>query len=302
MARFTDTTQIKHKDLVEDSPVAGKRSRIEIKASPWCVSSWRRKLHTVIFEADTPAGKAFDIGLIASILLSVITVNLESVQDIYLQYGGLLRGVEWTLTFLFTTEYGLRLFCVERPLRYARSFFGLVDLLSILPTYISLVLPGSHYLLVIRILRVLRVFRVLKLAQYLNEARELRQALYASRRKIAVFLLTVFALVVIIGSIMYMIEGEQHGFTSIPRSVYWAIVTLTTVGYGDIAPNTNLGQALAAFVMILGYGILAVPTGIVSVELARTQTLAVSTQVCSSCTAEGHDPDAVYCKYCGARL
>lgn len=263
---------------------------------------WRRKLHDIIFEADTPAGKAFDVGLIALILLSALTVSLESVRDIHLQYGTLLQGVEWTLTLLFTIEYILRLICVEKPLRYARSLFGLVDLLSIIPTYVSLVVPGSHYLLVIRVLRVLRVFRVLKLAQYLSEARELRQALYASRRKITVFLLTVLTLVVIIGSVMYMIEGEKHGFTSIPRSVYWAIVTLTTVGYGDIAPNTNLGQALAALVMILGYGILAVPTGIVSVELARTQTLDVSTQVCPSCTAEGHDPDAVYCKYCSARL
>ena len=266
------------------------------------VASWRSTLHEIIFEADTPAGRAFDLVLIASIVLSVLAVVCESVERIEATYGALLRAVEWFFTILFTVEYLLRLLCVTRPLRYAISFFGVVDLLAILPTYLSLLLPGSHYLLVIRTLRVLRVFRVLKLAQYLNEAQLLRRALYASGRKIVVFVLTVLILVIIIGALMYMIEGEQHGFSSIPRSIYWAIVTLTTVGYGDIAPQTSVGQALAAMVMILGYGIIAVPTGIVTVELSRVSTRDISTQACPACAAEGHDTDAVYCKYCGATL
>jgi voltage-gated potassium channel len=263
---------------------------------------WRTRLHEIIFEADTPAGKAFDIILIVSIVLSVVVVMVESVGHIQQDYGDLLRATEWLFTILFTVEYILRLLCVYRPLAYARSFFGLVDLLAILPTYLSLFFPGTHYLLVIRTLRVLRIFRVLKLVQYLRAAQLIRQALYASRQKIAVFIFTVVTLVVIIGALMYVIESEAHGFTSIPRSIYWAIVTLTTVGYGDIAPKTSIGQALAAVVMILGYGIIAVPTGIVTVELQQLSAQPVSTQACPACAAEGHDTDALYCKYCGARL
>ncbi len=263
---------------------------------------WRARLHEIIFEADTPAGKAFDIILIVSIVLSVVVVMIESVGHIEQHHGNLLRAVEWFFTILFTVEYILRLLCVRRPLGYAKSFFGVVDLLAILPTYMSLLSPGTHYLLVIRTLRVLRIFRVLKLAQYLSAAQLIIQALYASRQKIAVFIFTVLTLVVIIGALMYVIESEAHGFTSIPRSIYWAIVTLTTVGYGDIAPKSSAGQALAALVMILGYGIIAVPTGIVTVELQQLSSQPVSTQVCPSCTAEGHDADAVYCKYCGERL
>lgn len=263
---------------------------------------WRARLHEIIFEADTPAGKAFDLILIVSIVLSVFVVMVESVNHIQQRYGTALRAIEWFFTILFTVEYILRLLCVRRPLGYARSFFGVVDLLAILPTYISLLLPGTHYLLVIRTLRVLRIFRVLKLAQYLGAAQHLLRALYASRQKIAVFLFTVLTLVVIIGALMYVIESEVHGFTSIPRSIYWAIVTLTTVGYGDIAPRTSVGQALAAVVMILGYGIIAVPTGIVTVELQQMSSQPILTQVCPSCAAEGHDFDAVYCKYCGERL
>jgi voltage-gated potassium channel len=271
-----------------------KRSSLDTK--------WRATLHEIIFEADTPAGKAFDVVLIVCILLSVVTVTLESVQAIEQSYGGLLRAIEWGLTLLFTVEYCLRLFCVTRPLQYMTSFFGIVDLLAILPTYLSLVLPGSHYLLVIRALRVLRVFRVLKLTQYLSEAHLLGRALYASRHKITVFLFTVLMIVIIIGALMYLVEGEAGGFTSIPRSMYWAIVTLTTVGYGDIAPQTNVGQALAALVMVLGYGIIAVPTGIVTVELSKMGSKAISTPACAACAAEGHDVDARYCKYCGERL
>ena len=261
----------------------------------------RDQLHEIIFESDTPAGKAFDVVLILVILLSVVAVMLESVEPIRLRWGAALKVAEWVFTVLFSIEYVLRLYCVDRPLRYARSFFGMVDLLAVLPTYLSVLLPGAQYLLVIRLLRVLRVFRVLKLATYLNEAAQLMEALRASRRKITVFVFTVLTLVVILGSLMYLIEGPANGFTSIPRSVYWAIVTLTTVGYGDIAPQTTLGQALAAIIMVIGYGIIAVPTGIVTVELSRVERR-VSGQACPGCGAEGHDPDARFCKYCGSAL
>ena len=263
---------------------------------------WRDNLHEVIFEADTPAGKAFDVVLIASILLSVLVVMLESAGDFGRRHSVALHGVEWFFTILFTVEYVLRLLCVGRPSRYATSFFGVVDLLAIVPTYLSLLFPGSQYLVVIRILRVLRIFRVLKLVQYLEEARVLGQALIASRRRITVFLFAVMSLVTILGSLKYLIEGEGNGFTSIPVSVYWAIVTLTTVGYGDISPKTGLGQALAAVIMIVGYGMIAVPTGIVTVEMANVARQRASTQVCRECSAEGHDPDARHCKYCGAEL
>ena len=263
----------------------------------------RRRLHEIIFEADTRAGRLFDLTLIWLILLSVATVILESVSSIRAQYGDVLHALEWLFTFLFTVEYVMRLLSVRRPLLYATSFFGVVDLLAIIPTYLSLLLPGSQYLLVIRILRLLRVFRLLKLSEYVAEADTLRLALRASRRKISVFISAVFLLVVIIGSLMYVVEGEEHGFTSIPTSIYWAIVTLTTVGYGDLSPRTPLGQMLASIVMILGYGIIAVPTGIVTVELAQAaRRRDITTQSCPSCSAQGHDPDALYCKYCGAKL
>ena len=219
-----------------------------------------------------------------------------------LAYGEELRAAEWFFTLLFTVEYGLRLVAVRRPLAYAVSFFGLVDLLSILPTYLSLVLPGAQALLVIRALRLLRIFRILKLAHFVGEARVLKLALRASARKITVFIGTVLVLVLIIGSLMYLVEGEKNGFTSIPMSIYWSIVTLTTVGYGDLAPQTVLGRVLASLVMIMGYGIIAVPTGIVTVELSRARHPAVSGQACPHCGAEGHDHDAAYCKYCGSHL
>ena len=263
---------------------------------------WRSKLHEIIFEADTPAGKLFDILLIISILLSVMAVMLDSVNDIRSEHGQFLLALEWFFTILFTIEYILRLLSVGRPLSYATSFFGIVDLLAIIPTYLSLLLPGSQYLVVIRILRVLRIFRVLKFVQYIGEANLLMKALRASRRKITVFLFTVLTVVVIFGSLIYLIEGEEHGFTSIPRSIYWAIVTLTTVGYGDISPKTAIGQALASIIMIMGYGLLAVPTGIVTVEMAQAFEKNVSTQACPECSAEGHSFDAKFCKYCGAKL
>jgi voltage-gated potassium channel len=264
---------------------------------------WQRTLHEVIFEADTAAGKAFDVVLIASITLSVIAVMVDTIHSVNERYGGFLFGVEWFFTILFTVEYVLRLLCVGRPIRYAVSFFGIVDLVAIAPTYLSLLLAGSQYLIVIRVLRVLRVFRVLKLAEYLGEAEILRRALVASRRKILVFLVTVATLVVILGSLMFLIEGEGNGFTSIPASIYWAVVTLTTVGYGDISPHTPIGRSLAVIVMILGYSIIAIPTGIFTAEFTQAiRKKGVSTQSCPQCSAEGHDPDAKFCKFCGERL
>lgn len=264
---------------------------------------YQHQVHEIIFEADTPMGKLFDVVLIVLIVLSVATVMLDSVDDYNAAFGGVFYVLEWVFTIVFTIEYVLRLSCIEQPTRYARSFFGVVDLLAILPTYVSLVLPGSHYLLVIRLLRVLRVFRVLKIVQYVGEADLLMSALHESRRKITIFLFAVFTLATVAGSLMYMIEGQENGFTSIPRSVYWSVVTLTTVGYGDISPRTPLGQALATAIMLLGYGIIAVPTGIVTVELARaTERKDISTQSCPSCGGESHARDAMYCKYCGAKL
>ncbi|WP_419655851.1 ion transport protein [Desulfosarcina variabilis str. Montpellier] len=272
------------------------------RAKPSLRSPWRLALHEVIFEADTPAGKGFDVILIISILASVIAVMLDSIANVRFAYGGLLYRIEWFFTLLFTIEYLMRIVCVGRPLHYAISFYGIVDLLAIIPTYLSLILPGSQFLLVIRILRILRIFRILKLVPYLKEAHLLLKALKASGRKIAVFLYTVLTLVVIFGSLMYVIEGEINGFTSIPRSIYWAIVTLTTVGYGDISPQTNIGQSVASIVMILGYAIIAVPTGIVTVEMSHSFNTPISTQACPECSAEGHDTDARYCKFCGAAL
>lgn len=261
---------------------------------------WRNQLHEIIFEADTRIGKLFDLALILSIVISVIVVMLDSVATLQIRYGQLFLLLEWIFTILFTIEYLLRLSCIGRPLKYAGSFYGVVDLLSILPSYVSLFLPAGKFLLVIRILRLLRVFRVLKLVQYVGESNKLQRALWASRRKIAVFLLSVFLMMIIFGSVMYIVEGPENGFTSIPRSIYWAVVTMTTVGYGDISPQTNMGQAIASLVMILGYGIIAIPTGIVTSEL--TFAKAISTQACPECGGEGHDVNAKHCKHCGAAL
>ena len=264
---------------------------------------WRNTLHEVIFEAETSAGKAFDVALIWTIILSVIVVMLESVKGIRASYGNVLYLLEWLFTLLFTVEYVLRLFSVRKPLRYALSFYGIVDLLAIIPTYLSVILPGTQYLLVIRILRLLRIFRIFKLTEYISEARMISSALRASRKKISVFLLAVLSLVVIIGSLMHVIEGDANGFTDIPTSIYWAIVTMTTVGYGDVSPQTPLGKLLASAVMIAGYGIIAVPTGIVTVEFSRRASrMPFTTVSCPACGAEGHDADAVHCKYCGAPL
>ncbi len=266
------------------------------------LSPWQQRLHEVIFEADTPLGKVFDVGLIALILGSVLVVMLESVSEYREAWGTLFIVAEWLFTIVFTIEYVLRLICVARPLRYATSFFGVVDLLSILPTYLSFFIVGSRSLVVIRTLRLVRVFRVFKLAHHLREAQALAQVLKATRTKITVFLVVVFSIVVIMGSLMYLVEGgrENTGFTSIPRSVYWAIVTMTTVGYGDISPETEFGQFLAAIAMVVGYSIIVVPTGIFSAEFARKKF--ISTQVCPSCMLEDHDHDAVFCKACGSKL
>ena len=265
-------------------------------------TSRRYKLHEVIFEANTPMGKWFDILLIGAIVLSVITVLLDSVEDIQARYGTLLYGLEWFFTVLFTIEYFLRLIAVIRPIAYARSFFGLVDLIAILPTYVSLIYPGGHYLLVIRLLRILRVFRVLKLVQYIGESKMLIRALSASRRKITIFIFAVLTLVTILGSIMYLIEGRENGFTSIPRSIYWAVVTLTTVGYGDITPQTTIGQIISMMIMIMGFGIIAVPTGIVTAEMTASMNYRKGIRACLSCSSDDHDDDAIYCKHCGTKL
>ncbi len=264
--------------------------------------SWRTSLHEIIFEAETPAGKVFDVGLLLTIVLSVVAVCIESVTVYRITYGSWLRAFEWGLTILFTIEYGLRLMAVRRPFRYAFSFFGIVDFLAILPTYLSLFIVGTQSLLVIRALRLLRVFRVLKLSHFVGEAQMLRAALKASLRKIIVFLGAVLTIVLIVGTLMYLIEGEENGFTSIPRGIYWAIVTMTTVGYGNVTPHTVAGQTLASIVMILGYGILAVPTGIISVELAGVTRQKVSTEACPECSDEGHAEGANFCKNCGSKL
>ncbi len=265
-------------------------------------SPWRDRLYTVIFEADTPSGRLFDICLIWAILISIVAVMLDSVTRIRVDYGNLLRGIEWVLTVLFTIEYIFRLYCARSAVRYARSFYGIVDLLAVLPTWISIFLVGAHSLLVIRALRLLRIFRILKLRQFLGEAESLITALKNSRRKIIIFVGGVLTLILIMGTAMYMIEGEANGFTSIPRSIYWAIVTMTTVGYGDIAPQTVLGQFLASIMMIIGYAIIAVPTGIVSVELARAGQVPVEPVTCPGCSRPGHNPDDSYCRFCGSKL
>ncbi len=263
---------------------------------------WREKLRVLIFEADTPVGKAFDVALMVTILISVSVVMAESVKPVRERFGFQLDVLEWAFTMLFTTEYVLRLMAVQRPARYARSFFGIVDVLAILPTYLSLLFPGAESLLVIRGLRLLRVFRVFKLARFLGQASLLGRALMNSREKIIVFLGTVLILVTILGAAMYLIEGEENGFTSMPMSVYWAIVTMTTVGYGDIIPQTVAGKTLAAMVMVLGYSIIAVPTGIVTAEIVETAVGGITTRACPDCLSEGHLTSARYCRDCGAPL
>lgn len=249
-------------------------------------------------------GKLFDVVLLAMIILSIIVVMLESVEPIHDEYGNTLGIIEWGLTILFTLEYILRIVSVKKPWKYIFSFYGLVDLISIVPTYLSIMTTGTQTLATVRSLRLLRVFRILKMGRFLKEASRLTNALISARAKIMVFLLAILTVVTIMGTIMYMIEDPKDGFTSIPRSIYWAIVTLTTVGYGDIAPQTVLGQFFASIIMIMGYAIIAVPTGIVTAEIVRgpKEDDDVSTQACTNCSRDGHDTDAEFCKYCGAEL
>ncbi|WP_019990269.1 ion transporter [Rudanella lutea] len=263
----------------------------------------RHRMHEIIFEADTPAGRAFDLTLLVLILLSVLIVILESVPALASQFGAFFEKVEWIFTILFTIEFVLRLISVRRPLGYLFSFFGLVDLLSILPGYVGLFMVGGNELMAVRILRLIRIFRILKLGEYTAAARLLAYSLRESRAKIAVFFVTILSLVVVLGAMMYVVEGRTNGFESIPLSIYWAVITITTVGYGDIVPATAAGKFIATLIMMLGYVIIAVPTGIVAVSIsAASSRLAVSTQSCPNCSRQGHDPDAVHCKYCGAKL
>jgi voltage-gated potassium channel len=276
----------------------------------------RERIRTVIFEHDTGAAQAFDVVLIVAILASVLVVMLDSIREVGVRYHDLLLAAEWFFTLLFSVEYGLRLWTARRARGYALSFYGIVDLLAVLPTYLAVLVPGTQFLLVVRIFRVLRVFRILKLTTYLGEAAVLARALRASRYKIAVFVFFVLTTVVVVGALMYLIEGPDGGFTSIPRGVYWAIVTLTTVGYGDIAPQTPTGQALAALIMIMGYGVIAVPTGIVTAELTRAgldghaagsapgaePETRPGARHCPSCGRGGHQADASFCRHCGTRL
>ena len=264
---------------------------------------WRSKLHEVIYEADTKVGRRFDFVLFWLIVVSVVVVMLESVESLSAKYHTYFVVIEWAVTVFFTLEYAARIMTVRKPKGYIFSFFGMVDLLSILPTYILLFGIGTHSLMIIRTLRHLRIFRVLKLVKYVKEASMLGHALKSSRHKISVFLLALLTIVMIVGTIMYLIEPPESGFTSIPESIYWAIVTLTTVGYGDIAPTTVLGKMFASLIMILGYAIIAVPTGIVTQELSKqSKAPRTNTQACLSCSREGHDDDAHYCKFCGEAL
>ncbi len=265
--------------------------------------SWKNTLHEVIFEADTRAGKLFDIVLLILILGSVATVMLESVNSIRIEHGQTLNIIEWGLTILFSIEYITRIISIKKPLKYIFSFYGLIDLLSILPTYLGLFITGASSMAAIRSIRLLRVFRILKLARYLKEAKAFKSILIAMRPKIIVFLVAVFSIVTIMGTIIYMIEDPKDGFTSIPRCVYWAVVTLTTVGYGDIAPQTVLGQVFASLIMVMGYSIIVIPTVfVVTTGMLSSRETALNTQSCPSCSKEGHDNNAEFCKYCGDSL
>lgn len=273
---------------------------------------WKAKIHEIIYEADTPLGKWFDIVLIFLILGSVVLIMLESVKEIDAEYHQVLLTLEWVVTIFFTIEYILRIVSIKKPFQYIFSFYGIIDFISTIPLYLSYLFAGSQVLLAVRVFRMLRIFRILKLVKFIGEASQLKEALKASRAKIAVFIYVVLILSVIMGTVMYLIESNEAGFTSIPRSIYWTIVTLTTVGYGDIAPQTDVGQFIATIIMILGYGIIAVPTGIVTVEFSKhtkkgkisnqTDIVHINTLSCSSCSREGHRDDASHCYNCGSEL
>ncbi len=311
---MSDTHKILHEHAHDEYAYEGERTPPAAPGipphelgpeAPPPTHAWRQKLYVIIYGSDTPVGKAFDVALIVSILASVFVVMLESVTPIRAQYGQALRITEWTFTILFTIEYIVRLVSIRHPKLYARSFFGVVDLLAILPTYLSLVYAGAQFLLVIRLLRILRVFRVLKLVRYLEEASTLSQALRGSRRKIIVFIFAVVTLVTILGSLMYIVEGGENGFDNIPLSVYWAVVTLATVGYGDVVPVTVAGKIVATIIILLGYGIIAVPTGIVTSELTRArddEQAQLLLRACPSHPHLTHVPDARFCRKCGGPL
>jgi len=266
-------------------------------------SAWKLRLNEIIFKSDRRAGQLFDIVLLIFILISILVVMLESVPSLKDEYGKWLLGAEWALTIIFTLEYIMRVTVVQEKRKYLLSFLGIIDLLSILPTYLTFLVPGSQALLVIRSIRLLRIFRIFKLGRFIGEGQNLTQALRASQYKITVFLITIVTSVIIAGTLMFLIEGPENGFTSIPKSIYWAIVTMTTVGYGDIAPRTPLGQGIASIIMILGYGIIAVPTGIVSAEMINLkQSTKLVTKACPHCLKEVHDADAIFCKHCGEKL
>jgi voltage-gated potassium channel len=262
----------------------------------------RDRLFEIVFEADTLQGKLFDISILIAIVLSIIIVMMESIHPLRQNFGSLLIILEWVFTVIFSLEYMLRIYAAKKRWSYIFSFFGIIDLLAILPAFLGIALKGARSLLVIRAFRLLRIYRIFKVSRYLRAGEIIKRALIASQAKIGVFLFTVLMVVITMGTLMYLVEGEQHGFSSIPKSIYWAIVTLTTVGYGDLTPQTAIGQFLSALLMITGYAIIAVPTGIISVEMARSEHSNPSAQVCPDCMKEGHSADAVFCKYCGAEL
>ncbi|GIU50868.1 ion transporter [Shewanella sairae] len=265
-------------------------------------SQFKLKLRRVIFGTDTPAGRYFDLSLMVCIVLSVALVFLDTVARVHAKYGDIIVMLEWGFTFIFTIEYILRLYCSAKPLSYARSFYGVVDLLSVLPTYLALLFPGANFTMVIRVLRLFRIFRVLKLLRYLSEGNLLLRAMLQSGRKVFIFFFSVSLIVVVLSAVMYVVEGPNNGFTSIPKSIYWTIVTITTVGYGDITPGTPLGQAIAAFTMLLGYSIIAIPTGILTAEISQEIGRTRDLRRCSNCLKVGHENNALYCDHCGSEL
>ena len=265
-------------------------------------SPFKLKLRRIIFGTDTPAGRYFDLGLMLCIVISVTLVFLDTVARVHEKYGDIIVMLEWGFTVIFTIEYLLRLYCSAKPLSYAKSFYGIVDLLSVLPTYLALLFPGANFTMVIRILRLFRIFRVLKLLRYLSEGNLLLRAMLQSGRKVFIFFFSVSLIVVVLSAVMYVVEGPENGFTSIPKSIYWTIVTITTVGYGDITPGTPLGQAIAAFTMLLGYSIIAIPTGILTAEISQEIGRTRDLRRCSNCLKVGHENNALYCDHCGSEL
>ena len=265
-------------------------------------SPFKLKLRRIIFGTDTPAGRYFDLGLMLCIVISVTLVFLDTEARVHEKYGDIIVMLEWGFTVIFTIEYLLRLYCSAKPLSYAKSFYGVVDLLSVLPTYLALLFPGANFTMVIRILRLFRIFRVLKLLRYLSEGNLLLRAMLQSGRKVFIFFFSVSLIVVVLSAVMYVVEGPENGFTSIPKSIYWTIVTITTVGYGDITPGTPLGQAIAAFTMLLGYSIIAIPTGILTAEISQEIGRTRDLRRCSNCLKVGHENNALYCDHCGSEL